>query len=108
MEKLLTVDNLKNVSLAALLLFILYAGSSGWWVYSKEYEGMKASYEKQMTILTADRDEWKNIAMEAIGFSKKISPVKIPIMSSSSENVISSEKARSELNLLKEMNKSEN
>jgi hypothetical protein len=110
LEKLLTVDNLKNISLAGLLLFILYAGSSGWWVYAKDHEAMKTNLEKQLTTALAEREEWRKIAVDGLLITKTISPARVPIMASPSMNdpkTMTPQDIQAQFKLLKTLNSSE-
>src|SRR5688572_11589929 len=97
-------DMLKNVSIGVLLIAILYLGMNGQWVFGKDYEEMKASYERQLSTALAERDRWEKLAIEGLVTARSVSAVRIPIMSSAPGEAVSPDDVAKQLNLIKDLN----
>jgi hypothetical protein len=72
-DKVLTVENLKNLGITGLLGFILYAGFAHLYVWNSDYLDMKNSYEKRLADVTSESAEWKKTALEGLKISRQIS-----------------------------------
>lgn len=100
-------DVLKNVSIGVLLIAILYLGMRGDWVYGKEYEGMKASYEKQLATALSERDKWMSVALEGLQTARSVSSARVPIMADVPGKQVSPNDVAEQLNVIKTLNEGE-
>lgn len=94
---LLTVDNLSKVGVVALLCIILVTGSTGVWVWGS-----------QLVAMTAEKDKWEQLALDTMTTAKKVSVVRMPIMSvgpTDPNHKPTADEVRKELDLLKHINK---
>lgn len=57
------IDIGSKISLAVVLMAIIYGGSTGFWVYGSQYEEMKQQ-----------RDIWKDLALKGVKVAEQFSP----------------------------------
>ncbi len=69
-EVLTLAQQLSGVSLATLLIIILFSSYRGWWVWGKQLTELKADYELRLTKYEASNAKWEQMAMRATGLAE--------------------------------------
>lgn len=54
---------LREAGLLGVLMLILFGGFKRWWIFGWQLDRVVAHFEKELEARTAERDDWKRMAM---------------------------------------------
>jgi hypothetical protein len=79
MDTAVSIDMIWNIFTSAgfpgLVFLIAWGGFQGRWRWGREYDNMVAEKDRQITLITIDRDYWKNMAVDLLKINEQTAQV---------------------------------